>query len=1088
LPYIALIFYISRFIAAQKRTKQLFRSKRLSLLTIFALVVTSLSGLASAASANVSPFSTFTVNGTAVTDGSVVVISAETKSADVVVSGAVAYDITAFVGAINAVAEAVPNEDFSFYSLTDTFSNLPFGDSELVVRTGNALEPESIYSATVTLRVTSLLSSLKINNVETADRTTVYLEPKTKSVEVLPVAVDENATITVEGATGLEIGANELTVTVTNSDNVTGVYTINLDVPANENTGATFTVNGTTIANEGRFTVPFGTTEVAVEVTLADVDATFFITGELDLQTGENPVTVTVTAEDTVTIQEYSFIVEVLRSTNTAVNSIVINGITAVEGEGIDIDSRNTEVSVEVDTVDTDATVTVVGDTELVVGENIVAVTVTAADEVTTQTYNVTVNLVVSFDTSLSIFNVAGIDVQDADFVVVPALTTDVDVVVEVTDQDATFEIVGGTDLVPGDNDLIVTVTAFDGETIQEYFVTITVLPNTDTTFASLSVNGEEVEDGGTVEVPPFTDEVSVDVILNDELASFVIDGNEGLVVGENTITITVTAADELTFADYFVTVIVALSNDASMADLSVAWVGPEGDASASVVDGETVDLPAGTKDVEVVVETTDPESTYEITGGADLVLGENILEVVVTAPDGEATETTTVILNVLPSSDATFSGITVNGQTWVDDQRIEVEAGAVNVVVAKNNQFATVRVIGNVTNATGISELQVEVTAQDGETVETATILLWASRDVSVVPNATVNDGFLRVGTFIKLPRAQFPKAAKLTYTWLRDGEEIDGATSAKYLVSVDDFGKDVRAVIDVATAGSVYNIISKPIAIAEGLMTKAPTPSIKGKATVGSTLTAFTKEWMDGTELSYQWYRDGEPIFGSETETYELTGEDGEAVISVGITGTLEGYESVEKFSKGVTVALGLLKPSSKPSISGPFVTGGTVEVNVGEWDQEVDISIVWIRDGEVFYEGPGDDNIYEFTLDDFGSTIGMRVVVTAAGYKTYTHVVKARQIKAGTIATPGTPTVTGDPILGGSLSVDPGEYPDGAEFIYIWKRNDRIIQGATESAYIPTVRDFNASISVRVVAIIPGYKTTRTDSEGITIIPAQ
>jgi len=76
----------------------LFRSKRLSLLTIFALVVTSLSGLASAASANVSPFSTFTVNGTAVTDGSVVVISAETKSADVVVSGAVAYDITAFVG------------------------------------------------------------------------------------------------------------------------------------------------------------------------------------------------------------------------------------------------------------------------------------------------------------------------------------------------------------------------------------------------------------------------------------------------------------------------------------------------------------------------------------------------------------------------------------------------------------------------------------------------------------------------------------------------------------------------------------------------------------------------------------------------------------------------------------------------------------------------------------------------------------------------------------------------------------------------------------------------------------------------------
>jgi hypothetical protein len=1073
-----------------------FKSKRLSLLTIFALVVTSVTGLsataANAAKENI--FSKFMVNGTElsssglVTDGSVVVIPQSTKSADLVIETAPNCCI-ALEGNVNGrPLTLIPSENAD--SFNETVANLNFGDNILSTRAIDDVGSLGVRDeTTVILRVAPMLSSLKINGSEVADGATVNLAPYTKSVEVATESVDPDAVVSIEGATGLESGANELKVTVTDSTGLVGVYVVNLNVLYSTETGASFTVAGTPIAADGKYTVPFGTEEVEVGVTLADVNATYFLTGELGLQTGENTVTVTVTAADTETTKEYSFIVEVLRSTNTAVNSILINGITAVEGEGIDIDSRMTEVSVEVDTVDTDATVTVVGDTELVVGENIVSVTVTAADEVTTQTYTFTVNLIVSFDTSLSVFNVAGIDVQDADFVTVPPLTTDVDVVVEVNDQDATFEIEGGTDLLPGDNDLKVTVTAFDGETIQEYFVTITVLPNTDTTFASLSVNGEEVEDGGTIEVPPFTDEVSVDVILNDELASFVVDGNEGLVVGENIITITVTAADELTFTDYFVNVIVGLSNDASMADLSIVYAGPEGDASASVVDGETLDLPAGTKDVEIVVETTDPESTYEITGGNDLVLGENTLEVVVTAPDGEATETTTVILNVLPSSDATFSGITVNGQTWVDEQRIEVEAGAVNVVVAKNNEFATVRVIGNTTNATGVSELQVEVTAQDGETVETATILLWASRDVSVVPNAIVNDGFLRVGTFIKLPRAQFPKAAKLTYTWLRNGEEIDGATSSKYLVSIEDFGQDVRAVIDVATKGSApYNIISKPIAIAEGLMTKAPVPTIKGKATVGSTLTAFTKDWMDGTELSYQWYRDGEPIFGSETETYELTGEDGEGRISVGITGTLEGYETTEKFSKAVTIALGTLKPSTKPSISGPFVTGGVVEVNVGEWDQEVDISIQWIRDGEVFYEGPGDDNIYEFTLDDFGTTIGMRVVVAATGYKTYTHVVKARQIKAGTIATPGVPTVTGEPILGETLSVDPGEYPDGAEFIYIWKRNDRVIHGATESAYMPTVRDLNASISVRVIAIIPGYKTTRTDSEGITIIPAQ
>jgi hypothetical protein len=1075
----------------------LFRSKRLSLLTIFALVVTSISGLsatAANANGNESVFSKFQVNGTelslsgSVAAGTVVEVSQETKSVDLLIESSdnccVALEGNVNGRSLTSVVSGTTD------TISETVSNLNFGDNILYVRAYDdigSLGDRNVVS--VILRVAPALSSLKINGAEVADGATVTLEAKTKSVNVVAAAVNENATVSIEGATGLEIGANELTVTIVESETVTHVYKVNLVVPAAENTGATFTVNGTSIQADGKITVPYGTTAVDLVVTLADTEATFFSSGELGLETGENTVSVTVTAEDALTTQDYSFIVEVLRSPNTAVNSVLINGFPAIVGEGIELDSRTTELAIDVDTVDTDATYAVVGDTDLKVGENTVLLTVTAADEVTTQVYEYTVTLVVSTDTSLSAFNVAGIDVQDADFVTVPALTTDVDVVVEVNDPDATFEVEGGSELLPGDNDLRVTVTAFDGETTQEYFVTIRVLPNTDTTFASMTVNGEEVEDGGSVEVPPFTEEVSVDVVLNDELATYIVDGNEGLVVGENIITITVTAADELTFTDYFVSVIVGLSNDASIADLSVVYAGPEGEERASAIDGESIDLPAGTTEVEVEVETTDSESTYEITGGTGLVLGENTLEVVVTAPDGETEETTTITLNVLPSSDATFSGITVNGQNWVDGQRVEVEAGAVNVVVAKNNAFATVRVIGNVTTATGVSELVVEVTAQDGETVESATILLWASRIVNVVPNAIVNDGFLRVGTFIKVTRSQFPKDAKLTYTWLRDGEEIDGAASSVYLLTAEDYGKDVRVLTEITRKGAApYGVLGKAIDITEGLMTKAPVPTLKGKAVVGSTLTAATKEWMDGTELSYQWYRDGEPIFGSESEEYLLTGEDGGARISVGITGALEGYETTEKFSNGLVVALGTLKPSTRPSVTGPFVTGGNVEVNVGEWTEEVDISISWIRDGIEFYSGPGDDNKYEFTLDDFGSSIGMRVIVRAAGYKTFTHVVKARKIAPGTVAEPSIPTVSGDAFVGGTLSVDPGEYPPGAEYIYVWMRNGRVINGAAESTYTPTVRDRNATISVRVTANMPGYKTTRAVSEGIDITPAQ
>jgi hypothetical protein len=418
-------------------------------------------------------------------------------------------------------------------------------------------------------------------------------------------------------------------------------------------------------------------------------------------------------------------------------------------------------------------------------------------------------------------------------------------------------------------------------------------------------------------------------------------------------------------------------------------------------------------------------------------------LVVVITAPDGEATETFNITLNVLPSADATFSGITINGETWVDGEVLEVDAGDLDIEVALNNEFANILVTPSggarteVRNgfgyivASGVSELLIEVTAQDGETVESATILVWATTNVSVVPNTANADGLLRVGTFVKLPRAQFEQAAKLTYGWLRNGGETD-ATTAKYLLTAEDFGADLRPVITLTKKGSApVTILGKPIEVSEGVMTKAPVPTVKGKAVVGNTLTAATKDWMDGTELAYQWYRDGSPIDGADTDTYDLIGEDGETKVTVGITGTLPGYEAMEKQSNGLNIALGTLKYTEKPAISGSFVTGGVLEVNVGSWQDDADISIVWLRDGDVFYEGPADENTYELTSDDYASRIGVQIKVTAAGYKNFTFVMKSRLIKLGTIEEVPTPVLSGEGLVGSILTVEPGEYPNGAEF---------------------------------------------------------
>lgn len=1081
----------------------MFKSKRLSLLTIFALVVTSLSGLsagAANAAENEALVGKLTVNGVElaggglVAPGAVVLIPQNTKSADVIIE-TVPNCCAGLEASIDGKALSVVNN-----AVNETISNLSFGDHTLAVRIFDTDVPATTRNAsTVTLRVAPMLSSLTVGGVEVSDGGSLDLLPNTTSVEVAATKVDSAATVTVEGATGLQVGSNELLVTVVDSKNVTGVYSVTLNVPASTDTNATISINGEPISSGDNLTVPYGTTEVTVAVELNDVNATYFVTGDLGLQTGDNVITVSVTAADTVTIEDYTFNVEVLLNTDTSVNSITINGTSVVDGDEIDIDPLTTEITVDVDTVDTDATVEIVGDTELVVGGNLVTVYVTAADGATTQEYQFTVNVLVNTDTSVLSINVAGSEVGDADFVTVAPLTTEVEVLVELTDPEANYVVEGGTDLIAGDNDLLITVTAADGETTQEYFITITVLPNTDTSVSSLEVNGESVVDGDVIQVPAFTEDVTVDVITTDEFASFVIDGNEGLVVGENTITVTVTAADESTTQDYLITVIVALSNDASAADISVVWTGPDGEQSSSATDGDVVDLTPGTKSVEVIVEPTDAEATYEITGGSNLVLGENDLVVVITAPDGEATETFNITLNVLPSSDATFSGIKINGKTWVDEQIIEVEAGDLDIDVAKNNEFANILVTPSggartvVRNgfgyieASGFAQLQIDVTAQDGETVESATVIVWASSNVSVVPNSGSTTAPMRVGTFVKIPRAQFDLGAKLTYSWLRDGEEVGDA--AKYLLTADDYGKDIRAVITVAKKGvETTTILSKPIEVSQGLLTKAPVPSIKGKAIVGNTLTAVTRDWIEGAELAYQWYRDGAAIEGADTESYDLVGFDGEAKITVGITGTVEGYESLEKMSVPVNVLLGTLKYSEKPTITGASVTGGILEVNVGSWFEEAEITIDWIRDGVVFYTASAEENTYELEIDDYQSKIGVRINVTALGYKSASFTIKSRIVKQGTLEEVPTPTISGEPIVGEVLVVDPGEYPQGAEFTYVWKRNGKVIQGSADSAYIVNVRDINTTLTVKVIAKIPGYKTTRVDSDGVDITPAQ
>jgi len=383
-----------------------------------------------------------------------------------------------------------------------------------------------------------------------------------------------------------------------------------------------------------------------------------------------------------------------------------------------------------------------------------------------------------------------------------------------------------------------------------------------------------------------------------------------------------------------------------------------------------------------------------------------------------------------------------------------------------------------------GLTTITVTVTAQDGDTTETREIEVLASTELEIVAGSVPTDGTIRVGTYAKLTKDQFA-GSKVVYQWLKDGEAIDGATAYRYLLTADDFGHVIRAKVVSTTAGVAKTLISKPVEFEAGIIKKAPTPGVKGKAVVGSTLTAVARTWTTDVELAYQWYADGSAIDGATDETFEITPALVDAAVSVGVTGTLAGYATVEKLSAELTVKPGTIRFTTKPSISGQALVGDVLEVDPGSLSTEAEVTYVWSRNGE---EIDNTEATYTLTPEDYLKRISVKVVANAEGYNEAFATVKTRAVKAGTFTDVPTPVISGDAVVGETLTVDlGGDYPEGTTFKYVWSRDFKVISGATEELTL-TKRDLGKTIRVRVIATIPGYKSTSVLAEGVAVVAAE
>ena len=543
-----------------------------------------------------------------------------------------------------------------------------------------------------------------------------------------------------DGTVSLAVGRNVITVEVTAEDgNTTQTYTVNVtraDPPSIDATLSALTLSdidfGTFASDTTSYSADVGNdiSQTTVTPIVNDSGASYVIKldgvadpdGTLSLAVGSNVITVVVTAEDETTIETYT--VTVTRSeplsTDATLKSLSIDDVEwsrlsleYITAFWVTFDSSVTQATVravvnhpgasyvlKVDgVVDDDGVVPVVRVSAPV--KPSITIEVTAEDEETTRTYDLSPRRMNSTNATLSALTLSGIDYGTfssgtTSYTATVAYSVTETTVMPTGNQPGTSYVIkldgvsdadGTVFLSVGANVITVEVTAEDDRVTSTYTVTVTRAepPSTDATLKALTLSRvnfgtfDSTTTSYSARVANSVRQTTVRPTVNDSSASYVIklgdvtysDGKVTLAVGSNVITIEVIAEDDSTTRTYTVTVTRAEppSTDATLRALSLSGV------DFGTFDSKTTSYRAqvanSVRQTTVSPTVNDSGASYVIKlggvndadGTVSLAVGSNVITVEVTAEDGETTKTYTVTVtrSAPPSTDAAPSPLTVS-------------------------------------------------------------------------------------------------------------------------------------------------------------------------------------------------------------------------------------------------------------------------------------------------------------------------------------------------------------------------------------------------------------------------------------------
>jgi hypothetical protein len=333
-------------------------------------------------------------------------------------------------------------------------------------------------------------------------------------------------------------------------------------------------------------------------------------------------------------------------------------------------------------------------------------------------------------------------------------------------------------------------------------------------------------------------------------------------------------------------------------------------------------------------------------------------------------------------------------------------------------------------------------------------------------------------------------------TYAWFRDGDLIDGATSATFTPTAGDLGAKLTVAVTARRPGfSKTTRVSLPTKTVVDVIA-AGTPTVtSGTARFDKPVTVSYGTWGPDAEaltFTQQWFRENNEgrlaISGATDATYTPGIDDIGTSLSVNVTGTRAEYgdnKMVRVDAPGI-VYPALLVETTPAAVSGDGIVGQPFTATPGVYVPDTAVlAYSWLRNDVVIDNATGLS--YTPITADVGKKITFRTRVTQSGYAaTNFDVVASNGVAAlGTFVAP-TPTITGTTKVGSTLTAVKGAWnpTDDATFVYQWRSGGGVIAGATGATYTLQPSDLGDQISVRVTGSKTNY-VTRTSAYSVPTV---